>query len=186
MEKTALEKKYPSIDFGEEFDKTKKKLCAFNEKLSKFKLTVNDPDNFISEHFLELRNQIDLERELSKEKIDDHFDKLIKQLDEIEKDNKSKNSDENHEETIKQFESDFKKLKDEINIPKIDYSKWNEIKAESKDKIREINLLLENYKIEILGNQKITFQSIQDELGDLLDENTIEKTSVCLRSNYYC
>ena len=186
MEKTALENKYPSIDFGEEFEKTKKKLYAFDQELSKFKSTLNDPNYYKSEYFLELRLQIDLERELSKEKIDDHFDELIKQLDEIEKDNKSKKSDENHEETIKQFESYLKKLKDEINIPKIDYSKWNKIMSESIDKIGELNLLLENYKNEILGNQKITFQSIQDELGDLLDENTIEKTSVCLRSNCYC
>ena len=60
----------------------------------------------------------------------------------------------------------------------IDTSKWNEIKAESLCKMREINHILKNYKIGLLGNQKLTFKSNQSELEDLLDNNSIIKKTV--------
>ena len=75
LEKTELEKLFAGIDFGNEFDNLKQRLHEFNEALTKLKSTVNDPDYYISEHFLDLRNQIDLERELCKKQIDDHYDK---------------------------------------------------------------------------------------------------------------
>ena len=69
----------------------------------------------------------------------------------------------------------MKKLTNEINIAKIDISKWNEIKAKSLCKMKEINLILRNYEIKLLGNQQLIFKSIQSELENLFYDNSIIK-----------
>ena len=179
MLKTDLEKKYPLIDFGKDFNDSKKELYAFNDATAKLNTLVCDPDYYISEHFLKLRSQIDLERELSKEQIDDHFDKLIQQLNDLEKEYKSDKLNNEYEDIIKQFASDLKRLNDEINIPKFDPSKWNLIKSEALTKKEDINLILENYKIELLKDQKLEIDYIQEELKKIFEINIIKKDPVC-------
>ena len=53
---------------------------AFNNAKNSLKLIANDPEYYLNESLIKLRRQIDLERELSKKQIDDHFDKLIQKI----------------------------------------------------------------------------------------------------------
>ena len=177
MEKTELEKKYPYIDFGEEFNNSKQQLNAFKEATTRLKSSVSDSDDFVSEYFINLRNEIDLERELSMQQIDDHYELLIKQIKFIEKQCKS---DQKFEKMISKFDKDLKRLTDEINIPKFDMLKWKDIKSESMSKVSDINLIIENYHHNLLRNQSLSIGSIKTELGKLLDGDIIEKKEVNL------
>lgn len=174
--KIDLEKKYPLIDFGEEFEKTKEELYSFDIEINKFKSIVEDTDYFISEHFLNLRNQLDLERELSKKQIDDYFDKNIQELLELEKECIANKTDRKHDDIIEQFEKDLKDLYEDINIPETDSARWRRIKIDSMNKFTEIDLMSKNYQNDLLGNQLITIKSLQTELKNLLKEDFIKES----------
>ena len=53
---------------------------AFNNAKKGLKLIANDPEYYLNESLIKLRRQIDLERELSKKQIEEHFDKLIQKI----------------------------------------------------------------------------------------------------------
>lgn len=180
-EKIELEKKYPSIKFGQEFEKTKQELYALDKEITKFKLIVGDTEYFISEYFLNLRNQADLERELSKKQIDDHYDKHIQELHKIEKECKDKRTEEKYDEVIQQYEKDWEELNNCINIPEIDTSRWSRIKFNSMKKFSEIDLISRNYQSDLLGNQILAIKSIKTDLEKLLKKKTIEKKAVSVR-----
>lgn len=182
LEKTELEINNPSIDFGEDYENTKEEFFAFNRATDKLKSMVDDPDNYIKEYFYEIRNWVDLERELSKKKIDDHFNTIIEDLAKQEKECISKKTIQKHEKVIEQFENDLKRMHDDLNVPKFDLTKWNEIKFESIRKKLDVNSVSENYRIDLLMNQRISIWPIQDELEDILEEAVIQKIKVTFSS----
>ena len=53
---------------------------AFNNAKNSLKFIANDPEYYLNESLIKLRRQIDLERELSKKQIEEHFDKLIQKI----------------------------------------------------------------------------------------------------------
>lgn len=171
VEKTELERNNPSIDFGVDYKNSKEEFFAFSNATYQLKSIVDDPDYYISEYFLNLRTEADLERELSKKKIDDHYDDIIEDLTQLEKKCKSKKTVEKYEEMIKQFEKDLKIMKDGLNIPKIDLTKWSNIESVSMSKTLKVNSTIEQLKIDLFNNKSLSIQSIQDELEELLDED---------------
>ena len=179
MENTDLENKYPLIDFGEEFNKTKETIYTFDSATSELKSLLNHPVLFISEYFEKLRNQFDLDRELSKKHIDDHFDKSINDLFEQEKECLDNMKIKRNDEMIRRFELDIKRLNNEINVPKVDTKKWRLMMFESMKKISRINLIVENNKIELLRNKSFVFGSILTELKESLNRNKLEILTVC-------
>ena len=183
MEPTELEKSFPAIDFGEEFSKAKQELFNFEIATSRLKAIINDGDFFLNEYFVELRTQLDLERESSKLQIDDYFDQLIQELFEMEKACKKKKTVEKYQENIIKFDNDLKRLNQEINKPKVDVYKWSRIKFESLKKMEETNLIIENYQNELLKNQLISIGTIQNELEALLDDEDMIKIKKVPSSN---
>ena len=84
--------------FQTNFAKAKTSLNNFKQQIEKLKQLNTDNNLYIYEYFLELRNKIDIEREVSKELIDRHYLGLIEEVDKIEaeckwKSVKSKNDD---------------------------------------------------------------------------------------------
>lgn len=175
MEPTQLEINNPHIDLGEEFLKAKMGLLDFEKATNNLKAIDNDPDNFIYNYFAELKTKIELERENTKDKIDDHFDLLIKEIHELENQCKQMKIVQQHEEVIEKFQSDLNRLNEEINIPKVNEAKWARIKFEASEKISETNLIIENYQNELLRNQSFSIKTIQGEVEKLLEaENIIQ------------
>lgn len=183
---TELERKYPSIDFGEHYDSAKEEFLAFNKATIQLKFIDFNADYFISDYFLKLRNQVNLERELSKKQIDDYYDSLIKELSGLEDEYKNKKNEEKHEQIIKKYEKDLKKMNTDLNIPKFDLMKWNEIKSESISRTSELKMLCENYKNDLLMNQLLSIVSIQAELKNFLfrEHIGIKKTLVRFLFSY--
>ena len=178
LEKTTLEKNYPLMCFGKEFLGAKRELSYFRNATNKLKTINDNPKDFISNHFIELRNDADIERELAKKKIDDRFDKIIQELSNLEEDCKSLEIEADHDENIKQFEIDLKLLYEDINIPEVDTKKWHRIKTEAAKKTTETNAFIENYKNFLLNNQSLGISSIQNDLETLFDKELIEKKKV--------
>ena len=153
LELTELEKNYPSIEFGDEFYMAKKQIKNLHEAISKLHVIVNKPESYLWDYFMKLRNELDLERELAKKQIDDHFDKLMENLNESEEECRRKIIDKNYEKIIKTFEIDLERLSDEINIPRLNPSIWNDIKSKAMSLVSEVNLVTEYHKLDLQNNQ---------------------------------
>ena len=84
--KTKLEKaaEDAKIDLGECFLDCKTSLINFKDILNELKMLEKDPENYIHEYFSELRNKIDLEREVAKELVDKHYLKIIDEVNKFE------------------------------------------------------------------------------------------------------
>ncbi len=67
------------------FDECQRLLDYLKLKNKQIQFCEQDPNSFIYEYFSELKTQVDLRREELKLKIDQHSDKLIGQIEEIEK-----------------------------------------------------------------------------------------------------
>ena len=111
-------------------------------------------------------------------KVDNHFQKLIHQLLTKEKEYKSKKIEEKIGDQIKQFESDLQRLENQINLPKIDGFKWNQIRLESISKRSKVNSMTNDLKKYLLNDQVLNIESIQSEIKDLLSKNVIKQEKV--------
>lgn len=69
MKKIDFEAKYPSLNFRDEFRESKQMLNSFNCATSELKSIVDDPLFFISNCNIDLRNQVNIERELAKKSM---------------------------------------------------------------------------------------------------------------------
>ncbi len=137
-----LETTFKDLDLGKNFTAAKKSLISLKEKIEELK-GFNKDGLFIHEYFSKLRNEIDIEREVVKLKIDEHYLKLIAEVDEIEDKCMSVTTDTNKlivvevktfEEVLENFQIDFDKLE-------IDFYNWENIRKGSNCHLKEIIIL---------------------------------------------
>lgn len=62
------------------YELIKKTAHELNEKLKEVDYLRNDPQNYVYEYFLELRNEVELRRENFKLQIDEYSNQLIDEL----------------------------------------------------------------------------------------------------------
>ena len=114
-EETLLERTYKDLDLGESFTKSKTSLKSFKDRIDELKSLKNDSEVFLHEYFLELRNEIDIDRETAKVSIDIHFLGLIDEVEQIEAECKGKSGGLGKDIDIKKFEIDFEKLRKDLD-----------------------------------------------------------------------
>ena len=169
-QKTKLEKamEETKIDLGDSFFDGKTSLINFKKKINELKALEKDPENYIHEYFSELRNQIDLDREVCKELVDKHYLEIIDKVNKCEEDCKSKIKDYN---AYLIFEDKLKKLKEYLDVLKINVKKWNEVRAESNNNIIKLNNKISNLQNELLLNKSYAFvprkSTLEDNFGSL-------------------
>ena len=84
-----LKMQLDQIDMGEEHKNASKSIQELESVTETLKKLKENPENEIYETISALKNQVDLDREVLKNKIDEEADRLIKELDEYEKECKS-------------------------------------------------------------------------------------------------
>jgi hypothetical protein len=160
MDSYKLETTFKDLNLGKHFAAAKEALKNFKEKIEEMK-SFNKDGQFIDEYFSQLRNEIDIEREVVKLKIDEHYLKLIDEVNDIEHKCKSEYTDpkksideetEKSEEKLGIFLIDFDKLE-------IDVDNWKNVEGRSNYQIKELNDKILKFKNDLLLNQIYTFES---------------------------
>lgn len=164
MDEFQLEK-FVDIDLGEDFKAAKKSLNSLKKSIEQLKSLKKDPKNMIYEYFSDLRNKINIDRETIKYKIDEHYLGLIDEVKLIEDDHIFKNNYvlvENNKvfvSVIDRAEIQLAEFKKELDIPKIDFGKWENIQFESNHQIAQIKHKITDFENELLANKRYTFES---------------------------
>ena len=112
MDSFKFETNFKDLNLGKHFAAAKGALKNFKEKIEEFR-GFNKDGLFIHEYFSQLRNQIDIEREVIKLKVDEHYLKLIDEVNDIENKclNESTDLDESIEDEAEKFEEKLVSLR---------------------------------------------------------------------------
>jgi len=139
MDSFKLETTFKGINLGKHFVAAKDALMNFKEKIEELK-SFNKDGLFIHEYFSELRNEIDIEREVVKLKIDEHYLKLIDEVNVVEDKCMGKSTDLNRsvEDDIKTFEEKLESFRVELDKLEIDVDNWENVREGSNDQIIDL------------------------------------------------
>ena len=85
MVEDLLKRKLQKLDLGEEHTKASNAFKELGEFLKKMRLIKQDPESEIHEIVSDLKNKIDLRREILKKRIDDEAQQLIDELEKFER-----------------------------------------------------------------------------------------------------
>ena len=154
------------IDFGKTFEFGKNLLRDLDKIIRDYEHINNDPNNYIYNYFSDLKNQCDIKREEIKMEIDNHFDNLLLEIDDLCSDYQRSAKFKNSEKINSEIELSRKDLNDwlrEYDTISIDEkardkiifkSKFAKVKLEKELEILKRNLL-KNKSYLILGNKAI-------------------------------
>ena len=121
-------------EIDEENSKAKEKCARFSELLDEFNRMKNDPEMRIHTVLSDLRNKVDLRREVLKHEIDKEARKMMEEIDEYEKECKGKESsiktDTRLENKIKRWKTKLEQSQQSLNTVKGNTDKWNGVLRE--------------------------------------------------------
>jgi len=123
--------------------------------------SFNKDGLFIHDYFSQLRNEIDIEREVVKLKVDEHYLNLIDEVNEIEGKCMSKSTDSNKsiEDEVKTYEGKLVKFRIEFDKLEIDVDNWEYIRKGSNYQLKELKEKIRRFKNDLLMNHIYKFQS---------------------------
>jgi len=158
-----LNKVFKNLDLGIDFYNAKESLKDFGQKINELK-TFNNDNIFIHEYFSTLRNEIDIDREKIKLLIDEHYLKLIGQIDDIEAKCNEKSGDTNQliDEQVNKLDETMQSFCGEMNKLKIDFENWENIRVGSNSRVKIVNGLIEKFKNDLLMQLSYEYESNTD------------------------
>ncbi len=151
---------FKDIDLGESFASAKESLKNFKKKIDELK-GFNKDDLYTYEYCKDLRNNIDIDREVVKLKLDTHYLKLIEEVNAIEIKCKEKSASTNKliDEKVKQLDEKFQSFRSEMDQLKLDFKRWENIQKESNIEVNKVNVLIERFKNELLLGQSFVLET---------------------------
>ena len=154
---------------------TEKALEALKKNCEKISLT--DPDELIYNYFLNIRNKIDLHREISINKINEKSDRLIGTLIKIE--NECKKNVHNCEKIdTNKINSIIFKIKNDLRNPNLTERQLMKHFDEILLNIIEIKNKKEDHEKRLLMNQLIEFSPLDNtDFGELVTKDKLKESS---------
>lgn len=134
------------------------------------------------EYFSDLRIKIDLDRETISEKVSKHFLGLIDEVNEIETDCK-KNEFKNEDVLAKIIENEEIKLsefKKDLDVLKIDFNAWNDLKMESNNHVTKFKRKIKNLEMELFPDNDYTYEQL--DFDEIFIKAKILRTSIKQRN----
>lgn len=129
---------------------------------------MNNPDNFINDHFQSIKNLIANERDELISKIQICYGRLIDEVDQTEKVCKISKPLEvlklndniiKLEKEIEVFDKNLQKLSNEVDNMKVNEENWDKITFESGYQKIKLKKIFKNYTNNLLTNKSFTFLS---------------------------
>ena len=124
MDSFKFETNFKDLNLGKHFAAAKGALKNLKKKIEEFR-GFNKDGLFIHDYFSQLRNEIDIEREMVKLKIEKHYLNLIAEVNDLEDISMSVSTDPNKsiEDEIKAFEKKLESFRIEFEKLEIDNEK---------------------------------------------------------------
>ena len=131
--------KIDKLDLGEEYNSAFEKFSLFADLLEYFNRVKNDPEMKIHTLLSDLRNKVDLRREVLKDEIDKKALEMIEKINEYEKDCKgSIKLNSNLDKKIDEWESEIEKSRLFLNTLERNTEKWNEISTKMTSHLKDL------------------------------------------------
>jgi len=155
-----LETTFKGVNLGKHFTAAKESFMNFKVKIEELK-SLNKDGLFIHDYFCKLRNEIDIEREVVKLKIDEHYLKIIEEVNKIENKCKSESTDptKSIEDEVKTFEEKLESFRIDFDRLEIDFDNWKNVEEGSNYQLKELNYKIHKFKSDLLLNNNYTFES---------------------------
>ena len=141
-----------------------------------------NPECFVYDYFGDIRNEVDLHRELLKKEIDEKSDEIIRKLNKKEEKCKA-----NLSKVVKTNLDKFKKdmiqsWRQTFRMPDVNELQINELSTNLSEKISNVKNELKNYKDKLMLNESIQFERY--EKSSLFGELIIKKIGQPLLANF--
>ena len=164
---------------SESFDNLNESIKQYNETCS---------DNYIDSYFYEIRNKVDLHREVLKKEIDDRSDEIMQKL--KEKEEKCKlNAQKIEKINMDEFKNDYlPSFKQKFRVPNTNETELNDLLLKMNENIDRLEFFIKDLKKEFLLNESIEFEKYEKSslFGELItkyDEFYVSKSNVII-GNY--
>jgi len=158
MNEFKLEATFKNLDLGENYADTKYSLKSLKEKIDELHGLKKD-DLFIHEYFAKIRNNIDIEREVVKLKVDRHYLELIDEVNRIEADCLKRSTAIKNAIEVKVFDDKLNLFKTDFDQLKIDFRSWEKIRKESTLEYAILDKTITDFKSDLLMSKKYAFES---------------------------
>ena len=175
MAASLLRRKLQNIDFGEDHAKASNAFKELNEYMKKMRQMKQDPEAEINEIVSNLKNKIDLRREILNKQIDDEAQPLIDELDEFERkflmnrDEIEKIKQSSELAKLDSFEKECSAWQKELRSFEKNEEKWIGIQKNCLSKLESLDVEYETFK--------------QKFFDDRLFELELKQTKFCLEDN---
>ncbi len=158
-----------SVKFGENNILGRDSCKLFKDILRRAKFLSNDPAFYVDEYFSKLKNKIDLTKEEYIQMIEEHYEIIINEVIELEKECKlnAKNKVNNLAKLIEETEYILNKWNESLKLP--DFTRdneWKSIRFDAAKEIKRIEDEIEKCQDDLLLNRVYEFLPIP-----VIDEN---------------
>lgn len=139
-----------------DYIKARDSIDSLATKIRELNILINDPEYFLHEYFLDIRNKIDKEREEFKAKIDDHYLQLIEKINDIENSLKPlERLNDNFHKEVTSFEKRLFHLNSELD--QCLEKDWEKVEFEAKFQQLKLEQIKNNLKNELLEYKSYSF-----------------------------
>jgi hypothetical protein len=171
MIQSLLQAQIRSLDLGEIHSNAILSLNKLKNKIQIHEETLNKPEDTIHDYFQTLRNSVDLERETILLKVNECSDKLLSDIDKLEKEcetNLPKLEELALEEKtiLVAIQQDLNKWEGEVNCLKVNEKLWSSVDQKAKEQYNALDKRSSDLKTEILLGQQRR-QNIESKFFDV-------------------
>lgn len=147
------------------WQRSKASLDALGEKIKEYQLLNEEPEFFIKDSLMRLREQLDNDRALSIKKINDHYSELSERLDQIESDCIEQCTMNSQEGVEQEIEDNYVKMKKNLDILIVeDVIKQNMIISSCNRYFLQLEKMIEDLKSDLFLNKTIHYKQNIDGL----------------------
>jgi hypothetical protein len=169
------------VSRGESYDFLEKLLDEMQKKTSFIKLGIENSNDFVKEHCIDLRSDVQLKAEEAILQINDISSKIIEEIDEYEKEliefnETNKESLENFNKIVKEMESFHAINREYLKKYKVDYRIINKANEEATNLMKKAELEIQNLRDIIFDGQLFKFDKNNEKISkSILGESRIIK-----------
>jgi hypothetical protein len=168
-----------NVSRGKSYDLLEKLLDEMQKKNNFIKVGIENSNDFVKEHCMNLRNDVQLTAEEVILQVNDFSSKIIEEIDEYEKEliefnNTNKESLDAFNKIVKEMESFHSINTEYLKNYKVDYEIINKANEEAANLIKKAELEIENLKDIIFDGQIFKFDKNNEKIKkSILGESTV-------------
>ena len=168
-----IDQKIDCIDMGDEYNSANSKIKRFSDLIDQIETVKTNPENAIHDIISKLKSEIDLRREVLKNKIDEDALSLIKKLDEYETECNANiasiKAEIEKSDNLNEWREDLNSWRQQMRTFKKDIEMWKKIHEESSSKYDEMETSYNNLHNGLFLNRLDDYKNLKLFVGNDFD-----------------